>query len=335
MEKIKLQSSEVVSQEFNEKRTQEVGEKIALLQDNISHVIKGKSEVIQLCLIGLLARGHILIEDIPGVGKSTLAHCLAASLGLSFQRIQFTSDLLPSDILGVTVYDERQKNFHLRKGPIFSNIVLADEINRSTPKTQSALLEAMNEGQVTIESESHILPDPFMVIATQNPVEHQGTFPLPESQMDRFLLRVQMGYPDFEYERQVLRSDMPHKEKIAKIKDVLTCEELLQMQKWVDFVRLSEPVETYLLSIVKATRHSDLLALGVSTRGALSLARAAKSRALVLGRNYCMPDDIKKLAVSVLGHRVIFEQRSGHSGRRSADTDDIIQEIVSQVSVPL
>lgn len=315
-----------------------VAEKITALQNNIETVIKGKSEVVQLCLIGLLARGHILIEDIPGVGKSTLAHCIAMSLGLSFQRIQFTSDLLPSDILGVTIYDERTREFMLRKGPIFSNIVLADEINRSTPKTQSALLEAMNERQVTIDTHTHHLEAPFMVMATQNPVEHRGTFPLPESQLDRFLLRVRMGYPGLEFEREILRKNTQPPQDRQALRQIISRDELLEMQSAVDGILLAEGLETYLLKIVDATRQSDLLALGASTRGALAFAQAAKARALLQGRAFCLPDDVKALAVAVLSHRVMVEQRAGSVGaksRRTNDAEDVIAEIVGRIPVPV
>jgi len=313
----------------------EVCEKMDRLLTNIEIIIKGKPEVIQLCLIGLLARGHILIEDIPGVGKSTLAHCIASSLGLDYQRIQFTSDLLPSDILGLTIYNNKNQEFHLRKGPIFANILLADEINRSTPKTQSALLEAMNDGRVTIDKDTHILPEPFMVIATQNPVDHRGTFPLPESQLDRFILRVRMGYPPFDDERQILRRKKNKINVEEEIQEVLSREELRSLQELVESVSLSETLENFLLQIVLGTRNSEMLALGVSTRGALALAHTVKARALILGRNYCLPDDIKELAVPVLAHRVLVEQRFGNVGRRLRDAEDIISEIISHIPVPI
>jgi MoxR-like ATPase len=330
MDNVKLKTKDVKEGYYSE-----VAEKLLGLQNNIEIVIKGKSEVIQICIIGLIARGHILIEDIPGVGKSTLAQCIAASLGLSFHRIQFTSDLLPSDIIGLTLFDEKSGDFQLRKGPIFANIILADEINRSTPKTQSALLEAMNDARITIDNDTHVLPIPFMVLATQNPVDHRGTFPLPESQMDRFMLRVRMGYPDFEYEREILKG---HNQKQATIDDlqvVLTQDELLRMQNYVETVSLSEILEKYLLQIVHATRESEFLALGCSTRGALALSHAAKARALFFGRNYCLPDDVKALAVPVLSHRVLIEQRSGTIARRLQDVEDIISEIVSKIPVPV
>lgn len=312
-----------------------VSDKVSRLQENIEKVIRGKSEVIQLCLVGLIARGHLLIEDIPGVGKSTLAHCIAQSLGLIYQRIQFTSDLLPSDILGLTIYDEKTQEFHLRRGPIFANIILADEINRSTPKTQSALLEAMNDAQITIDNDTHPLPNPFMVLATQNPIDHRGTFPLPESQLDRFMLRVKMGYPELEYEREILRAQGITSDPFANLKEVISLDELLEMQNSVDTVVLSEELEGYLLQIIQGTRKADLLAMGASTRGALHLSYATKARALILGRSYCLPDDIKILAAPVLSHRVIAEHRSVRGKRRTLDVEDIIAEIISRIPVPI
>ncbi len=253
---------------------------IHALQDNIAHVIKGKPHVIEMAVVCLLARGHLLIEDVPGVGKTTLAHSVARSLDCSFKRIQFTSDLLPSDIVGISVFNRQKQAFEFMPGPIFANIVLADEINRTTPKTQSSLLEAMSEAQISVDNQTYPLSQPFMVIATQNPAEYHGTFPLPESQLDRFLMRVSIGYPAPEEEKKVL--DRPQSLHPAhEIQAVLSIQDILDLQDQVEKVRLEESLMDYLLSIVLATRRSELLALGVSTRGALALCKAAKALALV------------------------------------------------------
>lgn len=308
--------------------------KIQALRDNIERVIKGKAQVIELAVVTLLARGHLLIEDVPGVGKTTLAHSLARSLGCSFRRIQFTSDLLPSDILGVSVYHQQKQAFEFKPGPIFAHIVLADEINRTTPKTQSSLLEAMNDAQVSVDSQTHPLPRPFMVIATQNPWEYHGTFPLPESQLDRFLLRIRIGYPELADEKQVLdRPQLLH--PADELEPVLSTQEVLDLQDGVEKVRLDDSLADYLLAIVSATRRSDLLALGVSTRGAMALHKAAKALALVRDRAYCLPDDIKDLAPAVLSHRVVLHASQGSKGRRSEEAERVIQEIVESVPVPL
>jgi MoxR-like ATPase len=308
--------------------------KIQALRDNIERVIKGKAQVIELAVVTLLARGHLLIEDVPGVGKTTLAHSLARSLGCSFRRIQFTSDLLPSDILGVSVYLQQKQAFEFKPGPIFAHIVLADEINRTTPKTQSSLLEAMNDAQVSVDSQTHPLPRPFMVIATQNPWEYHGTFPLPEAQLDRFLLRIRIGYPELADEKQVLdRPQLLH--PADELEPVLSTQEVLDLQDGVEKVRLDDSLADYLLAIVSATRRSDLLALGVSTRGAMALHKAAKALALVRDRAYCLPDDIKDLAPAVLSHRVALHASQGSKGRRSEEAERVIQEIVESVPVPL
>jgi len=307
---------------------------IQALRTNIERVIKGKPSVVELVVVALLARGHLLIEDVPGVGKTTLAHSLARSLGCSFRRIQFTSDLLPSDILGVSVFHQQKQAFEFKPGPIFAHIVLADEINRTTPKTQSSLLEAMNDAQVSVDSHTYPLPRPFMVIATQNPWEYHGTFPLPESQLDRFLMRISIGYPDPADEKKVL--DRPHLLHPAdELDPVLTAQEILDLQDGVEKIRLDDSLMEYLLAIVSATRRSDLLALGVSTRGAMALHKAAKGLALVRNRDYCLPDDIKELAPMVLAHRVALQGGAGPRGHRVEDAERVIQEIVEAVSVPL
>jgi MoxR-like ATPase len=283
---------------------------IRSIQDNISRVIKGKPLVIEMTVVALLARGHLLLEDVPGVGKTTLAHSLARSLDCSFKRIQFTSDLLPSDIVGVSIFNRQKQAFEFMPGPIFANIVLADEINRTTPKTQSSLLEAMSEAQISVDNQTYPLSQPFMVIATQNPSEYHGTFPLPESQLDRFLMRLRIGYPSPEEERKVL-DRAPSLHPAEELDPVLTAQDVLDLQAEVDKVFVDESLTEYLLSIVQATRQSELLSLGVSTRGALALSRTAKALALVRGRTYCLPDDIKELAPTVLSHRIMVARSQG------------------------
>jgi MoxR-like ATPase len=306
---------------------------IQAVQANIEQVIKGKSQVVELAVVCLLARGHLLIEDVPGVGKTTLAHSLARSLDCSFSRIQFTSDLLPSDILGVSVFLQQQQAFEFRPGPIFANVVLADEINRTTPKTQSSLLEAMNEAQVSVDNQTYPLPQPFTVIATQNPVEHHGTFPLPESQLDRFLMRIRIGYPDLAEERKVLdRQHMLH--PAEELQPVISVQETLDLQHAVEKIRMDDVLLDYLLGIVAATRKSELLTLGVSTRGAIALQQAAKALALVRDRDYCLPDDIKDVAPCVLSHRVILNTNLA-SGRQFEESEQIIRDLVESVPVPL
>jgi MoxR-like ATPase len=308
--------------------------KIQALQENIERVIKGKSQAVELTVLALLARGHLLIEDVPGVGKTTLAQSLAQSLGCSFKRIQFTSDLLPSDIVGVSIYNPQSQDFEFKPGPLFAHIVLADEINRTTPKTQSSLLEAMNDAQVSVDNRTHILPEPFMVIATQNPWEYHGTFPLPESQLDRFLMRIRIGYPDQVYEKIILeRHQGLH--PADELEPVLSGQDILDLQERAEKVRVEDSLMDYLLAIVSATRRNEFLSLGVSTRGAMALHRAARALALVRQRDYCLPDDIKELAPLVLSHRVRIEAKQGLQGQRSAEIERVIQDIVESVPVPL
>jgi MoxR-like ATPase len=311
-----------------------IKDKIERLQANIEKVIKGKSDVIKLSIVTLLARGHLLIEDVPGVGKTTLAHSLAHSLDCSFKRIQFTSDLLPSDILGVSIYNPKTQEFDFKSGPIFSNFILADEINRATPKTQSCLLEAMNEFQVSIENRTIPLPIPFLVIATQNPTEYYGTFPLPESQLDRFMMRIKMGYPSLKYEKEILKGEKSSI-LIKNLITILTTEEVIELQERVERVSMDDSLTDYIMAIVNETRNSEYLGVGVSPRGAIYLNRAAQAQALVNGRDYCIPDDIKQLAVPVLAHRVIVNSRIEGFGRRSQDADKIIQNILNKVPVPM
>lgn len=307
---------------------------IRAIQDNIARVIKGKAHVIEMALVCLLARGHLLLEDVPGVGKTTLAHCLARSLTCSFKRIQFTSDLLPSDIVGVSIFNRQKQGFEFMPGPVFANIVLADEINRTTPKTQSSLLEAMSEAQISVDNQTHQLQQPFMVIATQNPSEYHGTFPLPESQLDRFLMRLRIGYPSLEEERKVL--ERPQALHPADLLDaVLSVEDVLALQHRVDHVHMDESLTDYLLTIVQATRQSELLSLGVSTRGALGLNKTAKALACVRGRDYCLPDDIKELAPVVLSHRVMLNRAHGMRAHGFEQAERIVLDIVDTVPVPV
>jgi MoxR-like ATPase len=310
---------------------------VAQLQRSIARAIYGKEEAIQLSLITLLARGHLLIEDVPGVGKTTLAQALAKSFHCTFQRIQFTSDLLPSDVLGVSVYNPLTREFEFRSGPIFANVVLADEINRTTPRTQSALLEAMNEAQVSIDGKTMALPQPFLVIATQNPVEHHGTYPLPESQLDRFLMRIKMGYPSPETEREILRKrvGVRGENPLDALEPVADVSEVLTMQDEVAHIKVDSSLQDYALEIVNRTRNSDLLALGVSPRGTLMLQRAAQARAFLDGRDYCLPDDFKKLAVPVFSHRVVASSRHASLQKKSETTESVLRDIVESVPVPL
>jgi len=306
--------------------------RLAELERALGAAIRGKAEVVRLSLVCLLARGHLLIEDVPGVGKTTLAQALARSVSCRFHRLQFTSDMLPSDVVGVTIYNAHSETFEFKPGPIFSNFLLADEINRTTPKTQSALLEAMNEGQVTIDGHSHSLPRPFMVIATQNPVEHHGTYPLPESQLDRFLMRLRIGYPDNASEREILRNT---ERRTPEVATGLTADDVVQLQDAVDQVAVEETLVDYLLAIVERTRNHESLALGVSPRGSQALFRAVQALALAEGRDYAIPDDVKRLAVPLCAHRVVINTRTTLVQRRADAGERIIEEILSQVEVPL
>lgn len=308
--------------------------KVADLQAAIEGVIRGKSETVKFALIALLARGHLLIEDVPGIGKTTLANALARALELSFQRIQFTSDLLPSDVLGLSIFNQKTGEFEWKSGPIFSNIVLADEINRATPKTQSALLEAMAEEQVTVEGRSMRLPTPFIVIATQNPSEHHGTYPLPESQLDRFMLRLHIGYPDMSDERQILR-DRRSGDPLAAVEAVMSQTDVVDLQAMVNEVHVDDALIDYLLEIVNLTRISEHLELGISPRGTLALFRSAKALALIEGRDYCIADDIKRLVMPCFAHRVILNARSAVVRNRMREAERILHEILQKVSVPI
>jgi len=309
-------------------------EKIEQLQRTIETVIKGKPEAVRLSIVTLIAGGHLLIEDVPGVGKTTLAHALARALQCSFQRIQFTSDLLPSDVIGLSVYNQHAGVFEWKPGPIFANVILADEINRTTPKTQSALLEAMAERHVTVEGITHRLEPPFIVVATQNPIEHHGTYPLPESQLDRFMLRLRIGYPNTEDEKQILR-DREYSDPLDELAPVMTAAEVVELQRNVSEVSVDEALVEYLMRIVSATRDSEMLDLGVSPRGTLALFRAAQALALTEERSYCLPDDIKRLVLPIFAHRILVSSRFSSSLRRSEEAEAVLAEIMKSVSVPL
>jgi MoxR-like ATPase len=282
----------------------------------------------------MMARGHLLIEGVPGVGKTTLGQALARALDCSFQRVQFTSDMLPSDVLGISIYSAIEQQFEFKRGPVFTNILLADEINRTTPKTQSALLEAMNEDQVTVDSHSYALPQPFLVIATQNPVEHHGTYPLPESQLDRFLMRVRMGYPDGDAERDILRSEAGTAQ-LENLQPILTAADVLEMQEVVKQVRVDESLVSYTLAIVKKTRESEHFSLGVSPRGSQMLYRAAQATAFLDGRNFCIPEDFKPLVIPVFAHRVVVNALYSSVLKKSEQAEQVMQEILESVPVPV
>ena len=296
---------------------------IQSLEKNVARCIVGKPDVVRLAVIGLLSRGHLLIEDVPGVGKTTLAAALARSISGTFARIQFTADMLPSDVIGVSVWDAARGEFSFKQGPLFAHVVLADEINRTTPKTQSSLLEAMNEAQVSLDHTTHALPSPFMVLATQNPREYEGTYPLPESQLDRFLLRVRIGYPDLEDEKAILRGAAATPDTLAP---ALGLDDVRRLQALADTVRVADLVLDYVMTLVSSTRESSRLVLGVSPRGARALVAAARAAALTEARDYVIPDDVKRLAVPALAHRVIA--RSGE------DAQAVVSAIVQNVAVP-
>jgi len=303
------------------------------LEENIAKVIRGKPEAIRLAVSCLVAKGHLLIEDVPGVGKTTLARALARSLGGTFRRIQFTSDLLPSDILGVSVYVEESARFEFRPGPIFANVVLADEINRTTPRTQSSLLEAMSEGHVSVDNRTHVLEPPFLVIATQNPQEHFGTYPLPESQMDRFLLRIRLGYPSPDDERDVLKS-RGGGDPVDHLRPVVDLATVLAVQEMVESVTVDERLLDYAMQVIGESRRNPALALGVSTRGGIAWFRAAQAYALVAGRDYCLPDDFKLLAIPALAHRVVLGSQQDSLGRAREEAERALGEILERVAVP-
>jgi MoxR-like ATPase len=302
------------------------------LKSNIEKIIAGKEEIVKMAIVTLLAKGHLLIEDVPGVGKTTLAQAISRSTDCSFKRIQFTSDLLPSDILGVSVYQQNRERFEFIPGPIFSNLILADEINRTTPKTQSCLLEAMSESKVSIENKTYLLPHPFMVIATQNPIEYQGTYPLPESQLDRFMICLRMGYPSLKDEKRILMARI-FSNAIEQLQPVLTGKDILELQEQVEKVIISDPLVDYILAIVDSTRTSDLFDLGVSTRGTTYLFKAVQALAFVEGRNYGIPDDVKRLVPLVFLHRVILNPEHALTGR-GTEIHPVLS-LLEQIPVPL
>ena len=305
-------------------------ENIALaLVDNVKKAFIGKKPVIEKIIVAVLSGGHVLIEDVPGVGKTTLVQAIAKSLGCSFKRIQFTPDLLPSDITGITVYNSRTGNFEFKEGPIMANVILADEINRSSPKTQSSLLEAMQEGQITVDGVTYSLPKPFVVLATQNPIEYEGTFPLPEAQLDRFAMRIKIGYPDFNEEKSILKLQGKPTEEIESI---ITDEEVLKIREEVKNIHVEDSVKDYIISIVQATRNHPDIYLGCSPRGSLTLFNTCRALAYTRGRDYVLPDDVKELAESVLNHRIILKPEARMKGR---SVEDVIQSIISSIRVPL
>ena len=303
------------------------------LEAALGRAIRGKAEILRLSLVCLLSKGHLLIEDVPGVGKTTLAHALARSVRCEFHRLQCTSDMLPSDILGVTIYNAHSEAFEFKQGPVFTNFLLADEINRATPKTQSALLEAMSDRQVTVDGRSYPLAEPFMVVATQNPVEHHGTYPLPESQLDRFLMRVRIGYPDALSEREILRSSSRPAD--VAVDPIVSGEELVGLQEHCETVTVDDAIVGYMLAIVEKTRTQESLTLGVSPRGAQSLYRASQALAVLEGRDYVLPDDVKRLVVPVFAHRVIVNTRVMLSQRGTETAERILQDILTLVDVPI
>jgi MoxR-like ATPase len=311
-----------------------IGSRATALEKSLRKIIRGNDEVIRLALVAVLARGHLLIEGVPGVGKTTLAHAMARALDCQFQRIQFTSDMLPTDVLGISLYSALEQQFEFKRGPIFTNIMLADEINRTTPKTQSALLEAMNEGQITVDGHSHPLPQPFLVIATQNPIEHHGTYPLPESQLDRFLLRVHMGYPQASSEREILRAEAGAA-RLDAVEPVASGADVLAMQDEVTRVKVDDSLVDYALEIVRRTRESEALSLGVSPRGSLMLYRAAQAMAYLDGRMFATPADFKSLALSVFSHRVVVNARYSSTMKKTEQAETIIREILQSVHVPV
>ena len=308
-----------------------VQEAAARIRENVQRVIVGKQEVIDLGLIALLCRGHLLVEDVPGIGKTSLAKALAQSLGCSFKRIQFTPDLMPTDVLGVNFYNQKTGDFEFRPGPVFSQIVLADEINRASPRTQSALLEAMQERQATIDGVTMPLPDPFLVMATQNPIEMEGIFPLPEAQLDRFMVRIKLGYPSPEEESEIL-TRFERDAVLPSLEAVIQAEEVTAMQDTVSLVRVDEAVRTYIVTIVQTTRRHEGLSLGASPRAGLALYKTAQARAALEGRDFVLPDDVKALAAAVLAHRMLLTPNSRLRGRT---TREIVDEVLSTVPVPI
>ena len=305
------------------------------LVQEVEGVFHGKREVVRLALAALLARGHVLFEDVPGVGKTTLAHALAKTLGLGFRRIQFTADLLPSDVLGVSVYNPQTTQFETRPGPIFANVILADEINRAPPRTQSGLLEAMQEGNVTIDDQTFELPKPFLVMATQNPLEHHGTYPLPESQLDRFLMRITVGYPDDAAERRILTESASFEPVMDRLRSVLSPTQVVQLQGRVEEVEVDPAILDYLMAIVAATRATPKLRMGVSPRGSIALYRASRAYALTKGRTYLVPDDVRDLVVPCLAHRILPAGASGTTLDVHEEAAGVLESLLDEVEAPV
>ncbi|WP_297072539.1 MoxR family ATPase [Thermococcus sp.] len=313
-------------------KIEDVHEKSNLVLNEVSRVIVGKENVLRMILTTILADGHILIEDLPGLAKTLMAKSFAKALGLEFKRVQFTSDLLPSDILGVSIFNQKTLEFEFRKGPVFTNILLADEINRSPPKTQSALLEAMQERQVTVEGKTYELPRPFVVIATQNPIEQEGTYPLPEAQLDRFLVRLRVGYPTFEEEKEILRRRIERRKDEADVRPVVTSEELIEMQKAIEDVYISEPILDYIVSIVDITRKDKRnVEIGASPRGSLALLKLSRAYAAIEGRDYVIPDDVKAVAVPALSHRLILKRELWYT---RVSQESVMEKLLEKVPVP-
>ncbi len=309
----------------------DIKESAGRIIENVAQVIVGKYDVIELCLVALLCEGHVLIEDVPGIGKTTLAKAIARSVGCSFRRIQFTPDLLPSDVTGILYFNQKTQDFEFRPGPIITQIVLADEINRATPRTQSALLEAMQERQVTVDVDTIKLPRPFLVLATQNPIELEGTFPLPEAQIDRFLMRLTLGYPSREDERTILIR-YERQDPLETLEPAIQAADLLMLQEQIKAVLVEESVREYVVDVVRATREHEAVELGVSPRGTLALYRTAQALAAIRGRRFVVPDDIKYLAPSVLTHRILISPQTRLRGRRP---EEVLAEIVDTVPVPV
>lgn len=301
----------------------------ARIIDNVNKVFIGKKSVIEKIVVAVLSGGHVLIEDVPGVGKTTLVQATAKSLGCSFKRIQFTPDLLPSDITGITVYNNRTGVFEFKEGPIMANVILADEINRSSPKTQSSLLEAMQEGQITVDGVTYRLPEPFVVLATQNPIEYEGTFPLPEAQLDRFAMRIKIGYPDFYEEKNILKLQGKPTEEIESI---ITVEDVLKIREEIKSIHVEDSVQEYIISIVQATRNHPDIYLGCSPRGSLTLFNTCRALAYIRGRDYVLPDDVKELAEAVLNHRIILKPEARMKGK---SVEDVVYAILGSIRVPL
>ena len=313
-------------------KIEEVHEKANLVLEEVGKAIVGKEGVLKMILTTILADGHVLIEDLPGLAKTLMAKSFAGALGLDFRRVQFTPDLLPSDILGVSVFNQKTLEFEFRRGPVFTNVLLADEINRSPPKTQSALLEAMQERQVTVEGHTHELPRPFIVIATQNPIEQEGTYPLPEAQLDRFLVRLRVGYPNREEEKEILRRRMERKREEVEIKPVVRAGDVTEMQRAIEDVYVSDPILDYIVDLVNTTRNDRRnLEIGASPRGSLALLKLSRAYAAIEGRDYVIPDDVKSVAIPALSHRLILKRELWYT---RVSQESVMAKILEKVPVP-